>query len=67
MKKMSTKQKIAHNRVTAKRRKRFLKRREHVAILRAAERRINMIHKKMAKMQYYQQKYRSVQPQGKVL
>jgi len=63
---MSTKQKISHNRVVAKRRRKFLKRREHVEIIRAAEKRINMIHKKMAKMQYYQQKYRSV-PQGNVL
>lgn len=64
---MTSLQKAKHNRVTKKRRKKYLKRREHVETLRAAERRINILHRQMAKLRYYRSKYRVPQTQGKVL
>jgi hypothetical protein len=56
MKKMSTKQKTAHNRVTAKRRKSFMKRRAHVAILKAAYKKSSEISRQLEKIRYRQVK-----------
>ncbi len=67
MKKMTSLQKAKHNRVTKRRRKKYLKRREHVETLRAAEKRINNIRRRMAKLQYYRSKYKVNQPKGTVL
>tara|TARA_R110000782_G_C14780923_1_gene409947 strand:+ start:176 stop:367 length:192 start_codon:yes stop_codon:yes gene_type:complete len=56
MKKMSTKQKTAHNRVTTKRRKTIMKRREHVAILKSAHTKANEISRQLEKIRYNQHK-----------
>tara|TARA_R110001592_G_scaffold299632_1_gene570681 strand:+ start:308 stop:475 length:168 start_codon:yes stop_codon:yes gene_type:complete len=53
---MSTKQKISHNRVTAKRRKSYMKRREHVAILKSAHKKANEISRQLEKIRYNQHK-----------
>ena len=59
MKKMSTEQKISHNRVTAKRIKRYLKRREHVRVLKLAHKRIAVIDRQLEKIRYFQHKNQS--------
>lgn len=51
---MSTKQKIRHNTVTAKRRRKELKRREHVSILKAAYRKSAEISRQLEKIRYRQ-------------
>lgn len=56
MKKMTTKQKTAHNRVTAKRRKTIMKRREHVSILKAAHKKANEISRQLEKIRFNQHK-----------
>lgn len=53
---MSTKQKIRHNIVTAKRRRKELKRREHVAILKAAYKKSSEISRQLEKIRYHQAK-----------
>ena len=53
---MSTKQKIRHNIVTAKRRRKELKRREHVSILKAAYRKSAEISTQLEKIRYRQVK-----------
>ena len=68
MKKLSTKQKKAWNNLSKKRHAKYLKRRPHVLKLKAAERRINTIQRKMARIMYYRRKYsQPQQPTGKVL
>ena len=56
---MSTKQKIRHNIVTAKRRRKELKRREHVSILKAAYRKSAEISRQLEKIRYRQAKAQS--------
>tara|TARA_R110000803_G_scaffold63269_1_gene123881 strand:- start:1410 stop:1610 length:201 start_codon:yes stop_codon:yes gene_type:complete len=56
MKKMSTKQKTAHNRTTAKRRKTIMGRREHVAILKFAHKKSSEISRQLEKIRYDQLK-----------
>lgn len=56
MRKMSTNQKVSHNRVSIKRRKRFLRRREHVSVLKAAYRKSSEISRQLEKIRYNQVK-----------
>ena len=56
MKKMSATQKISHNRVSIKRRKVFLKRREHVRTLKLSTRKIASIQRQLEKIRYRQHK-----------
>lgn len=51
---MSTQQKISHNRVSIKRRKRFLRRREHVSILKAAYKKSSEISRQLERIRYNQ-------------
>lgn len=54
MRKMSTQQKISHNRVSVKRRRKELKRREHVAILKAAYKKSAEISRQLERIRYNQ-------------
>jgi hypothetical protein len=67
MKKMTTAQKISHNRVTTKRRKVFLKRREHVRRLKLAHKNIACIERQLEKIRYRQRKYANPVRTGTVL
>ena len=51
---MSTQQKISHNRVSIKRRKRFLRRREHVSILKADYKKSSEISRQLERIRYNQ-------------
>jgi hypothetical protein len=69
MKRMSTEQKISSNRLTKKRTKKYLKRREHIRVLKIAGRKINMYRKQIENLRYRRMKYanRPTQPQGPLL
>jgi len=69
MRKMSTKQKVRHNKVSAKRRKSFLKRRKHVAILKAAYKKSSEISRQLERIRYRQHKAAMAerQPTGPIL
>lgn len=67
MKKMTSAQKISHNRVTRKRYKTFLKRKEHVRTLKLAAKRIASIEKQLEKIRYLQRKYANNVRTGTVL
>ena len=57
MKRMTTAKKISSNRLTAKRTRKDLKRREHIRILKLAGYKINMYRKQIEKLQYLRKKY----------
>lgn len=57
MKRMTTAKKISSNRLTAKRTRKDLKRREHIRILKLAGYKINMYRKQIEKLQYLRKRY----------
>ena len=57
MKRMSTAQKISSNRLTAKRTRKDLKRREHIRVLKLAGDKINMYRKQIEKLKYLRKRY----------
>lgn len=64
MKRMSTKQKNSWNKLTAKRTRRYLKRREHVRILKLAGDRINMHRKQIERLMHFRKKHNNTNDAG---
>ena len=54
---MNTHQKYRWNKLTSKRRRKYLKRRDHVKQLKLAQNKINISVKRIAKMAFYRRKY----------
>ena len=68
MKKVTTKQKLRWNKLSASRRRRQMKRRPHVEALIKAQRKINLENKQIEAIRYFRAKYsKQGQPQGNIL
>ena len=59
---MNSHQKYRWNKLTSKRRRKYLKRRDHVKQLRLAQNKVNIAVKRIAKMAFYRRKYAEPQP-----
>ena len=57
MKKVSTKQKLRWNKLSANRRRRQMKRRPHVEALKKAQKKINLTLRQIEKINYFRAKY----------
>jgi len=57
MKKVSTKQKLRWNKLSASRRRRQMKRRPHVKALREAQKKINLTLRQIETIRYFRAKY----------
>ena len=68
MKKVSTKQKLRWNKLSARRRIRQMKRRPHVKALREEQKRINLMHRQAEAIRYFRAKYsKQEQSEGNIL
>ena len=68
MKKMTSKEKVRWNKLSANRHRRDLKRRPHVKALILAQRKINTLTKQVEKLRALRARYSApVEPQGKIL
>ena len=68
MKKVSTKQKLRWNKLSANRRRRAMRRIPHVKALTKAQKKINLENKQIEAIRYFRAKYsKQEQPQGNIL
>tara|TARA_B100000809_G_C14652828_1_gene356603 strand:+ start:134 stop:340 length:207 start_codon:yes stop_codon:yes gene_type:complete len=68
MKKVSTKQKLRWNKLSANRRRRQMKRRPHVEALRETQKKINLALRQIEAIKYFRAKYsKQERPEGNIL
>jgi len=68
MKKVSTKQKLRWNKLSANRRRRQMKRRPHVEALKKEQKKINLENKQIESIRYFRTKYsKQEETEGNIL